>query len=272
MFFVHPMGGNVLCYLPLAEHLPADQPFHALQAAGGDAGTEPVPTVHALAQSYLEAIRRVQPHGPYTLGGWSFGGFVAFEMARLLREAGEEVANLFLLDTVALNLGERTRATDDALLGWFFWELLWLERGGASPLDAIPVELDSLDARFDFIAARAVDLGVLPQGSSGAIVRRLFAVYATNWQSALDYRIGVLDVDVTLIHATEALPHVLAEMHSAAGSQHRDPRNGWGGTTTARLHTVDVSGDHLTIMEEPHVRVVAKTIADLVNSTESRIS
>lgn len=103
LFLVHPMGGNVLCYLPLARRLPSDQPLYALQAAGADPGTEPLRTVAALAADYLEAIRTVQPHGPYTVGGWSFGGFVAFEMARQLRAAGERVDRLILLDTVALN-------------------------------------------------------------------------------------------------------------------------------------------------------------------------
>ena len=103
LFLVHPIGGNVLCYLNLVKHLPADQPVYALQAAGAEPGATPLRTMSDLAASYIAAIRRVRPHGPYNLGGWSFGGYVAVEMARQL--ADEELARLILLDTIALGDG-----------------------------------------------------------------------------------------------------------------------------------------------------------------------
>ncbi len=270
LFMVHPMGGNVLCYLRFAQHLPGDQPLHALQAAGADPGTTPLRTVEEIAGSYLAALRKAQPHGPYTIGGWSFGGFVAFEMARQLRSAGQTVDHLVLLDTTALSRGQRQHHDDDALLGWFFWELLWLERGGDSPLEAIPEELTSLTEKFDFIARLATEAGVLPAGSSGAVIRRLFRVYQANWQAALDYRPQATDQELTLIRAREPLPDVLATMHGAAGSRHADATNGWRDMTDGPLHVIDVPGDHLTIMEEPHVHHVAKTVADLIRTDPVR--
>ncbi|WP_150239633.1 amino acid adenylation domain-containing protein [Nocardiopsis quinghaiensis] len=265
LFYVHPMGGNVLCYVPFARHLPGDRPFYALQAAGTDAGTEPVRDVEEMARSYVEAIRRVRPEGPYHIGGWSFGGFVAFEMARQLRAAGQEVASLVLLDTTALNPGRRPWTDDEALIGWFFWELLWLERGGESPEAVIPAELTTLDEKFEFITRLAVDEGVLPPGSTDAIVRRLFRLYEANWRSAFAYRPEGADLDAVLVHAREPLPDVLMSMHSAIGSMHADPANGWREYTSGRLTVVDVSGDHLTIMEEPHVAEVVRTVMEAVS-------
>ncbi len=264
VFFVHPMGGNVLCYVGLAKHLHPDQPFYALQAAGADPGTEPLRSVEELAARYIEAIRRVQPEGPYVIGGWSFGGFVAFEMARQLRAAGQEIARLVLLDTTALNEGRRLATDDEALLGWFFWELLWLRRGGDSPLELIPAHLTTLDEKFDFIAGLAADEGVLPAGSSGAVVRRLFHVYEANWRAAFAYRPEVQDQDMVLIHASEPLPEVLHSMHTAIGSMHADPSNGWRQRTSGRLDVVDVPGDHLSIMEEPHVVHMVQTVTELI--------
>ncbi|MEW1656697.1 amino acid adenylation domain-containing protein [Streptomyces sp. NPDC093707] len=266
LFLVHPMGGNVLCYVRFARHLPDDQPLYALQAAGADPGTTPLRTVEEIADSYIEALRTVQPHGPYTLGGWSFGGFVAFEIARRLRAAGEDVAHLILLDTTALNQGHRHRHDDDALLGWFFWELLWLERGGDSPMEVIPDELTTLEEKFDFIAHLATDAGVLPAGSSGAVIRRLFHVYRANWKAALDYRPEAGDQALTLIRARQPLPDVLAAMHGAAGSRHQDETNGWSDMTGGPVQVIGVPGDHLTIMEEPHVAHVARTVADLIST------
>ncbi|MER6388367.1 amino acid adenylation domain-containing protein [Streptomyces sp. NPDC001523] len=264
MFFVHPMGGNVLCYVRFAKYLPDDQPFYALQAAGGDPGTEPLRSVEEIAASYIEALRRVQPSGPYAIGGWSFGGFVAFEIARQLRAAGEEIQRLVLLDTTALNPGRRLTTNDDALLGWFFWELLWLRRGGDSPLELIPDRLTTLEEKFDFIAQLAIDEGVLPAGSTGAVVRRLFHVYEANWKAAFAYRPEVVDQDMVLIHAAEPLPGVLNSMHTAIESMHADPSNGWRERTSGELDVVDVPGDHLTIMEEPYVAHMVRVVTDLI--------
>lgn len=264
MFFVHPMGGNVLCYVRFAKYLPDDQPFYALQAAGVDSGTEPLRSVEEIAAGYIESIRRVQPTGPYVIGGWSFGGFVAFEIARQLRAAGEELQRLVLLDTTALNPGRRRTTDDDALLGWFFWELLWLQRGGDSPLELIPSELTRLEDKFDFIAQLAIDEGVLPMGSTGAVVQRLFHVYEANWRAAFDYRPETVEQDMVLIRAAEPLPDVLNSMHTAIESMHEDPSNGWRERTSGGLDVVVVPGDHLTIMEEPYVGHMVKTITELI--------
>ncbi|QIB48238.1 amino acid adenylation domain-containing protein [Streptomyces aureoverticillatus] len=264
LFVVHPMGGNVLCYLPFARHLPDDQPLYALQAVGIEAGTTPVTSVQEMARGYISALRTVRPQGPYHLAGWSFGGFVAYEMARQLQEAGEEVSQILLLDTTALRRGPRRRHDEEALLHWFFWELLWLERGSECPQPEFPVHLTTLPEKLEFIAGAARDAGVLPNGSSQATVRRLFDLYRANWQAALDYWPRGLRCDLTLIRAMEPMPQVLAAMHRTAGSRHQDRANGWGGLTDGLLRVIDVPGDHLTIMEEPNVKHLAQTVNELL--------
>ncbi|HZI06168.1 MAG TPA: amino acid adenylation domain-containing protein, partial [Archangium sp.] len=101
VFWVHPVGGNVLCYAELARHLGTGRPFHALQATGLDGSEAPLTRVEDMARRYVEQVRAVQPEGPYLLGGWSLGGTVAYEMARELRRQGQEVALLVLLDSFA---------------------------------------------------------------------------------------------------------------------------------------------------------------------------
>jgi thioesterase domain-containing protein len=93
------VAGVALCYGDLAQALGPDQGLVGLQSpalSGGQLAT----SVEELATQYIEAIRRQQPQGPYDLAGWSFGGLVAFEMARQLSEQGERVAFLGLLDAV----------------------------------------------------------------------------------------------------------------------------------------------------------------------------
>jgi len=99
-FCVHGGGGNVLIYRDLARHLGPDQPFYGLQSQGLDGHRPLLETVEAMAALYIQEIRRVQPHGPYYLGGYCLGGTIAFEMACQLRAHGEEVAIVALFDTV----------------------------------------------------------------------------------------------------------------------------------------------------------------------------
>ena len=101
LFWVHPVGGNVLCYYDLARHLGADRPVHAFRARGLEDGEEIPHDVEAMAAEYCAEFLRVHPEGPCLLGGWSMGGLVAYEMAQRLRAAGREVALLALLDTRA---------------------------------------------------------------------------------------------------------------------------------------------------------------------------
>jgi thioesterase domain-containing protein/acyl carrier protein len=99
-FCVHGAGGNVLIYRDLAQRLGRDQPVYGLQSQGLD-GKQPVlARIEDMASLYITEIRRVQPHGPYFLGGYCMGGTIALEMAQQLKMRGEEVALLALFDTI----------------------------------------------------------------------------------------------------------------------------------------------------------------------------
>ncbi|MCA1811834.1 MAG: amino acid adenylation domain-containing protein [Halobacteriales archaeon] len=98
LFLVHPAGGTVGHFVALAHALGPAQPLYAVQAAGLEDDTPPHDSIAAMAEHYLALLRTVQPRGPYLLGGFSVGSFVALEMARRLRERGEGVALLALLD------------------------------------------------------------------------------------------------------------------------------------------------------------------------------
>ncbi len=96
-FCVHPAGGGVSSYLPLAQGLGTDQPFYALDSPQAEDSPDDL-SIEEMADRYLQAVRAVRPQGPYVLGGHSLGGTIAFEMARQLRREGQEVALLVLLD------------------------------------------------------------------------------------------------------------------------------------------------------------------------------
>ncbi|HEX3126564.1 MAG TPA: amino acid adenylation domain-containing protein, partial [Thermoanaerobaculia bacterium] len=99
LFMVHQVGGNVYTFRVLAQALGRDRPVYGLRSRGLEAGEEPFATVEEMAEHYLELVRGVQRSGPYRIGGASMGGMIAFEMAHRLREAGETVELLTLMDT-----------------------------------------------------------------------------------------------------------------------------------------------------------------------------
>jgi acyl transferase domain-containing protein/thioesterase domain-containing protein/aryl carrier-like protein len=98
IYCVHGAGGNVLNFHELGRSLGPDLTLYGLEAPGVDGG-KPLTTIEAMAELYLEAIRQVQPQGPYHLSGYSGGGVVAYEIAHRLQVAGQEVRSLQLLDT-----------------------------------------------------------------------------------------------------------------------------------------------------------------------------
>ncbi|MCX6083946.1 MAG: AMP-binding protein, partial [Caldiserica bacterium] len=94
VFCVHGIGGQVLAFSGLAEALGQNQPFFAFQCRGLDGQTQPLERIEDMAAQYIMEMRHVQPVGPYSILGYSFGGAIAFEMAQQLVACRESVAFL----------------------------------------------------------------------------------------------------------------------------------------------------------------------------------
>jgi thioesterase domain-containing protein len=232
-FCVHPVSGNVLCYRALAQRLGAQQPFYALQARGLDDGQEPQTQVEAMAADYLEAVRTVQPHGPYLLGGWSMGGLIAFEMARQLQEQGEEIRLLALFDTKALN-GESGVMDDASLLASFALHL------GVSP-EQIQTQTE---ASLSVVLELAKTANIIPHDMSLARLSQHFRVFNANVRAARSYQPANLSARIALFRAAERPPEA-------------DPTLGW-----EKLKVYDTPGSHLTMMREPNVSGLAERLGE----------
>lgn len=110
-FCIHPVGGNVVSYYALAEAMGTDRPFYGLQSRGLDGQQTLSTSIEEMATDYLQEIKSIQPQGPYYFGGYSFGGFVAYEMALQLEKKGEKVAMLALLDCLGPNCPKKYPAS-----------------------------------------------------------------------------------------------------------------------------------------------------------------
>lgn len=99
IFLLHGMGGNLFEFFDLVSRLQTCRAVYGIQAKGTDGVDEPCKSVEEMARFNLIEIRKLQPHGPYILVGYSLGGLVALEMARYLAESGENIALLVMVDS-----------------------------------------------------------------------------------------------------------------------------------------------------------------------------
>ncbi len=100
-FMVHGIGGNILNYHAIAKYLDSDQPFYGLQSKGLDGKSVPLYSVEDMAAHYVCEMCEFFPEGPYLIGGHSFGGWIAMEMAIQLHQKGRDAALVILVDTGA---------------------------------------------------------------------------------------------------------------------------------------------------------------------------
>lgn len=133
LFCVHGAGGVVLIYRDLAMHLGADQPFYGLQAVGLDGSSPPLTRVEDMAALYIKEIRRIQPHGPYFLGGYCAGGTIAYEVAQQLSAQGEQIGLLALFDTLNWSMFPHLSIWAKAYQNW---QRLWFHVANVFALDS----------------------------------------------------------------------------------------------------------------------------------------
>ena len=258
-FCVHPAGGHALCYVPLARALGSARPFYGLQARGLDGVSTPHARVEEMAAAYVEAVRGRQPDGPYFLGGSSFGGVVAFEMAHQLRSLGQEVAVLALLDTLAPLPGNLPGDIDPvtrlhSIVGTitrFVRQTLML------PVDEV-ARLD-VEQQIDYLLAAARRANLLPPGCDRELINRIVEIHKLNFLALQCYAAEVYPGPLTVFRAAETSPDTLEPV----GARH-DAFLGWSSLSRHPVEVVQVPGDHMTMLTNPHVTVLADRLRRLL--------
>jgi amino acid adenylation domain-containing protein len=246
IFFVHQAGGNVMAYLELARCVGRHRPFYGIQSQGVDGKAVPLADVESMAALYVEAMRSVQPHGPYLLGGHSMGGKVAYEMARQLDAAGERVGMLAVVDVPGTVDTSFVMLDDVTTLARVVEQI---EDHYGCALDV--TGLESLDeaGQYALILARMIERHLVPPGVGEDELRGLLRVYKANMQAVLRYRPHVSATDITVIASDEL----------AAGLP-EDPALGWQPLTSGRVTVRHVPGDHLSMLKPPNVTLLAEAL------------
>ncbi|MDQ0785509.1 amino acid adenylation domain-containing protein [Streptomyces sp. B3I8] len=253
VFLFHPFGGTVFCYVELTRHLPEGRPVLAVEAPGIESEGEAEVSVEAMATRYLEYIKALQPNGPYTVGGWCFGGVIAYEVAVQLREAGESTDLVFGIDSRAPVEENIPESSDDAtILSWFARDLA-VPYGKTLDIPAEYLRELGGDAAFDHILKEAADLGVLAQDADRAQILRYFEAYLANGIALQTYLPEPADVDLVLLRAVDETTDY-------------GPTLGWQSLIEGSLDVIDVPGDHNSVMYPPHAEKAALAVGPHLQS------
>ena len=252
-------GGNVLYFHELARHLDHGGPFYGLQPQGLDGETVPQTRVEDVATGYIQAVQTVQPHGPYLLGGHSFGGLVAFEMAQQLQQKGERVDLLALLDTPAPRFFKATGADWD--------EARWLMQIAniighllGTDLEITYEQLQSMapDEQLNYLHGRLKQAEFIPSEADIKHFRGFVDVYKANLRMHYVLAEQPIPTRIALFRSRDAQPEELeGEM---ARETEADATMGWEPFASGAVDVHVIPGDHLTMMVEPHVEVLAKEL------------
>ena len=242
IFCVHGAGGTVLNLERLANHLGTDQPFYGLQARGVDGVSAPFVSIEEMAEAYLAEVRAVQPEGPYLLSGYCGGGIVAFEMARRLREGGADVAFLALIDVQRPGVEVEPSGRTARLL----------RRAGQGPSALLSHGQERLrERRASRVAHRTIERH-LREGSPVPLELRDRWLASLFLDAVARYRVRPF--------AGEAVIVVAADVDEEP--QCKVPYLGWGDYVDGELELIEAPGDHFSVMEEPHVRVLAARLRE----------
>jgi thioesterase domain-containing protein len=256
LFLVHGAGGGMFWgYSNLARQLGPDQPVYAFKSRAMD-GLPEFTRVEDMAAHYVADLRRFQPHGPYYLGGYCFGGNVAYDMARQITKDGDEVALVLLINCWPNNSSyTRLRWTPEffAKAGWnFCLRLAHQVRSGArQPRDYFAWRAAWAWKRLKSLFTHRpenqvtvediVDLSPLPENERG--------LWRTHVQAWLGYQPQPYSGRVVLLR-TRGHPLICSFDHQM----------GWGSFVTDGVTVKICPGDHESILEEENITATAREL------------
>lgn len=271
-FCVHPASGTVGVFFDVAQRIDSERPFFAFQPPGIDGECEPFFHLRALARGYVRQMRSVQPKGPYTLGGWSAGGLIAFQMAHELRASGEDVALLVLCDTVSNDVFAAMPHTREEIATFVHQQMAMMiahlakQRGKELDASATFDRLrtarpGSLRSRADRIFELLHEAGVFRTIDSQAF-KALRKVYRANLVAVARYRAPKepLDAPITLLRCKndDAVFKIADEC----------PSYGWSTKTMRSVDVIEMPSHHYALFQGEVAPITAHTLRSLLDAAD----
>jgi thioesterase domain-containing protein len=266
LFLMHSHGGNVLEYHPLANLLGNDQPVFALQARGLDGKVIRGQSIEQIAAVYLQEIRMLQPQGPYFLGGFCFGGVVAYEAAQQLLASGEEVALVAMIQTTNPEV-IKSSAQDPSLRNWWnrIAKRVDLERSNLAHRGVGYIQ-QRFRRALEVAHARALVKYDSLTGNGGPRPMRTSVPYVLEalgieHDRAFDsYQPRPYHGKTVLFRASKQLPE-LAENKTL----------GWDAILRDNLTVFEVPGHQQNLLAQPNVAILAEKLVASLNTVQASL-
>jgi amino acid adenylation domain-containing protein len=241
LFCVHVLGQQLAFFKPMAGYL-GDQPMIGLSADLDPIHAGELHSLPLIAKFYVQELKKLQPEGPYHLAGVSHGGDVIFEMAQQLMQSGDSVALLAMMDTYGpqsqhSGLRSKLKFHSQALLSLKHRYLL----------GRFGLYRDRLGTKAKLIYARLLE----KRGKQVPANLQFLRVVEQNAQSGSAYIHQPYDGNLLLFRATDDLFY---------GEDYQKSALGWRSIILGKITVIDVAGDHMGMLQDPHVGEIAQVL------------
>jgi amino acid adenylation domain-containing protein len=256
-FCMHGAGGGINNYFNLSRRLGEDYPFYGLEHTPGEEEPE-ITSLEETANKYLQEIRKVQPNGPYLLGGHCYGGVLAFEMAQQLQRQGETVDLLVVIDAILSKTRIESTKDDDAKFLLRMAESIKTDNNIDFSIPFEELRVLPLNEQLDLINKKA---NFIFSDTEIKDFISYYKLFKSDVQAMRNYVPLLYPQPITLFRAKEEIIHDFDNPEWNTD----DPLLGWGKYSSQAIQVIEVSGDHFSIFVEPHIQELAKHLRNCID-------
>ncbi|MEH2040987.1 amino acid adenylation domain-containing protein [Nostoc sp.] len=275
-FFCIPGAGGEPFYLyHLGRYLGADQPLYSFQVNNLDGELEPATRIKDMASHYIQAMQTIQPKGPYFLGGHSLGSIVAFEMATQLLDQGHIVALAVMIDMSAPTSKDKQARIERLDWDHARWLIELIKAVEVSLSMNIDISYDTLQSlpveeQLKYVLQHLKMVNMLPPNAEITQMKNMVQALKANSLSLINYvPEQIYPGRITLLRASEIPPERLASKFSEIS---QDSTWGWSEYSCEPVDIHFVPGNHITMMAEPHVQVLAERLKVCIEQVQANMA
>jgi amino acid adenylation domain-containing protein len=253
LFIVHGAGLNILNFVNVINHFDEDQPVYGFQGIGPNGYENWFESIEEMAAKYIDSIIKISPKGPYAIAGFSFGGVVAFEIARQLKEKGKTVSTIALLDTYVDSSYYYASYTQKKLVRYFD-----LTHRRLNYLMQMLTSWKSFKLRFnakkEYIEKQY--LGINNEITEEESIAHIEFTKANSMVTKIINRYHLIpqDLEVDLFRAKDDEGYKLDPTHL-----------GWKKAALKGVHIHNIPGDHLDIVAPPNDKVLVRMLQNILD-------
>ncbi|WP_077923483.1 non-ribosomal peptide synthetase [Spirosoma sp. 209] len=246
IYIIHGIGLNLLNFSSLSTYMDPEQPIYGLQARGLDGTEEPLNRMEDIAACYIQEVLEQNPTGPYAIAGYSFGGYVAYEMAQQLRAMGKEIKLLAMFDTDARALVSHKSQLSRLVwrIGRQFPKMLFIGRSLINqPKETIRYQQEYFNRQGQLLLE---GLGLASKPKPSTELGHMEYIMQKHEEAFEAYRLQPYNGKLDLFRAMTRLYFVDDQVYL-----------GWNDFARQGVRVHDVPGDHATLMYPPNDKALA---------------